>query len=154
MGMDEASIDRVALGRAVMHYTHRCLEVAEKTIARLGEKFKISHVRYSETIKTPKETCRRVYKMVCFGFVQAIDLGVTDRMIALSIRAASLQAGVPYTDKYDAALDAYLLQSEAKRAALKQRNNTAAVHVYRPEVYGLSAAQIRGEFAAYISKYC
>jgi hypothetical protein len=41
-----------------------------------------------------------------------------------------------------------------KRAALKQRNNTAAVHVYRPEDYGLSAVQIREEFAAYIRKYC
>jgi hypothetical protein len=64
MGMDEATLDRAALGRAVVHYTHRCLEVAERTIARLGESFKITHVRYSETVKSPKETCRRVYNMV------------------------------------------------------------------------------------------
>jgi hypothetical protein len=65
MGTDQACIDRAALGQAVVHYTHRCLEAAEKTIARLGGKFQITHVRYSEVVKTPKEICKRVYKKVC-----------------------------------------------------------------------------------------
>ena len=77
MGMDEATLDRAALGRAVVHYTHRCLEVAERTIARLGESFKITHVRYSETVKSPKDICKRVYDMVRWYIVAELSLNLS-----------------------------------------------------------------------------
>jgi hypothetical protein len=64
MGMEESSIDKVALGKAVMNYTKVCLTMALRTIAALGDKFKILHIRYGETIKTPKETCKKVYAKV------------------------------------------------------------------------------------------
>jgi hypothetical protein len=64
MFMEENSIDKKALGAAVMNYTKKCLQMAQDTIKRLGSKFKILHIRYGETIKAPKETCKKVYAMV------------------------------------------------------------------------------------------
>ena len=64
MGMEEPTIDRKELGKAVLHYTDRCLQLAQQTIDKLGDKFKILHVRYQETVKTPKETCKKVYAKV------------------------------------------------------------------------------------------
>ena len=68
MGMEEPSIDKKELGRAVLHYTDRCLQMAQQTIARLGDKFKILHIRYQETVKAPKETCKKVYAKVSQQF--------------------------------------------------------------------------------------
>ena len=68
-GMEESSIDKKELGKAVMNYTKKCLDMAQKTIAALGSKFKILHIRYQETIKTPKETCKKVYSMVCNYYI-------------------------------------------------------------------------------------
>ena len=64
MGMEEPSISRPALGAAVMHYTKVCLLQAEKTFAALGDKFKVVHVRYADTIKASKAVCLDVYKQV------------------------------------------------------------------------------------------
>jgi hypothetical protein len=64
------------------------------------------------------------------------------------------QAGLPFSSHYEAALDEYLRNSEEQRRKVKEKNKTAAVHVYRPEDYGLTAAQIREEFADYIRDYC
>lgn len=65
-----------------------------------------------------------------------------------------MQANLPFTEHYEGALDAYLKNSEEQRRKVKEKNNTAVVHVYHPEDYGLTAKQIREEFADYISKYC
>jgi hypothetical protein len=64
MGMEDSSCDRKRIGKAMMEYTHCSLRLAEETIQRLGSKFKILHIRYAETIKAPKETCRKVFEKV------------------------------------------------------------------------------------------
>jgi hypothetical protein len=64
------------------------------------------------------------------------------------------QANLPFTNHYEAALDAYLKNSEEQRRKVKERNKTAAVHVYHVEDYGLTPEQIRQEFADYIKAYC
>ena len=64
MFLEEDSVDKLLLGKAVMNYTKRCLEVAEESIKRLGSKFKILHIKYRETVKEPKETCKKVFEMV------------------------------------------------------------------------------------------
>lgn len=64
MCMEEDSVDPILIGKSVMYYTHRCLELAEKTIKRLGSKFNIVHIRYADTIKIPEETCKIVIEKV------------------------------------------------------------------------------------------
>lgn len=125
MGMEESTVDPVKLGQAVMHYTKRSLEMAEKTIAELGTKFKILHIRYADTIKNPKDTCRRVYE----------------------------KAGLTFSDQYSNKLDKYLQDSAEQRRKVRERKQSKVVHTYCPEDYGLTGDQIREEFKDYISKY-
>ena len=61
---------------------------------------------------------------------------------------------MPFTERYETALDAYLKNSEEQRRKVKEKNNTKEVHIYRVEDYGLTAEQIREQFKEYIAKYC
>lgn len=61
------TIDRVALGAAVMDYTEVSLEMAEASIAQLGSKLHIVHVRYADNVKNPKAICREVFQQVRGG---------------------------------------------------------------------------------------
>jgi len=124
-GMEEPSIDPKLLGAAVVNYTRRALDKAEETMAKLGDKFKMVHIRYADTVKDPKTLCKRVYE----------------------------EAGLPYTDAYDRRLDEYLQKSKEERQKIKEKKGSSAVHEYKPEDYGLSAEGLRETFADYISKY-
>ena len=63
------------------------------------------------------------------------------------------QVGLEYTDEYDKLLDAYLLQNENKRKALKSESKSADLHAYKLEDYGLSREVVEKEFADYIALY-
>ncbi|KAJ1442334.1 P-loop containing nucleoside triphosphate hydrolase protein [Ochromonadaceae sp. CCMP2298] len=126
MGMEEYSVNPALLGKAVLHYTHVNLAMAQKTIEKLGKKFKILHIKYAETIKTPQETCRKVFD----------------------------KAGLPFSPEYQVHLSAYLKSNADARAELKAKKSANTAHTYHPEDYGLTAKQIREEFKDYIDKYC
>ena len=64
MAAEEPSVDRLALGKAVMDYTRISLDKAEETFRLLGDKFKPVHIRYADNIKNPKEMCKRIVLQV------------------------------------------------------------------------------------------
>lgn len=124
---EEDSIDRYALGLAVLEYTTICLTKAIESIAKIDKKSpnQVIHVKYKQTIRSPKELCRAVVA----------------------------KADMAYGAEYDARLDQYLRASDDKRRQLKGKTSDA-VHEYRLEDYGLSAALIAARFAEYIATYC
>jgi len=119
------TIDRINLGRYVMRYTKLALGKAFESLQRDAASFKVEHIRYADTVKNPKGMCRNILAKV----------------------------GLEYTDEYDKLLDAYLLQNENKRKALKSENKSADLHAYKLEDYGLSREVVEKEFADYISLY-
>lgn len=124
MGCEEPSIDRNSLGAAVMNYTKVCLVEAEKAFVALGDKFKVVHVRYADTVKSSKQVCVDIYKK------------------------SGIECGSSYTEK----VDAYLSHSAEQRKKLKAKGG-GQLHAYKPEDYGLTVEGIHQEFAAYIKKY-
>jgi hypothetical protein len=62
--VNSETIDRYALGAAVIEYTAISLEMAEASIAQLSTKLRIVHVRYADNIKNPKAICRQVFEQV------------------------------------------------------------------------------------------
>eukprot|EP00597_Dinobryon_sp_UTEXLB2267_P005955 CAMPEP_0170079764 /NCGR_PEP_ID=MMETSP0019_2-20121128/16058_1 /TAXON_ID=98059 /ORGANISM="Dinobryon sp., Strain UTEXLB2267" /LENGTH=407 /DNA_ID=CAMNT_0010293373 /DNA_START=253 /DNA_END=1476 /DNA_ORIENTATION=+ len=125
MAMEEASIDPVALGQAVMRYTELALQQAEASLKLLGDRVKVIHVRYADNIKNPKQICRTI----------------------------SEQAGLGFSETYEAQLDAYLQRNAEQRQKMKEQNRSQAFHDYKPEHYGLTETQIQAAFQGYISKY-
>ena len=96
-----------------------------------AQQVKIVHVRYADTIKAPKEECQKI---------------VT-------------QAGLEYSDKYQAKLDQYIAESNEKRARLKGTVKTSsaekkkALHSYSLEDYGLTKELVRTTFKDYVEKF-
>ncbi len=125
MCVEDSSIDLHALGRAVVQYTKLSLEKAEASMAKLGPKLKVIHVRYADNVKDSKGVCKAVFDT----------------------------AGIPFTPEYAARIGEYLDRSTAERKRVKECKQSAAVHEYRPEDYGLTAEGIREEFKEYIEKY-
>jgi hypothetical protein len=62
--MEESSIDRHALGKAVVEYTRLSLDMALNTFAKYEKKVKVVHIRYADNVKNPKgclaEICSKV----------------------------------------------------------------------------------------------
>lgn len=73
--MEEWSIDRHLLGKAVMEYSLLALERALKFIDENVRHINVLHVRYVDLVQNPKEICRKILKQVrrlqlsCFVFV-------------------------------------------------------------------------------------
>ena len=122
--LEPNSIDRAALGRAVLNYTKQALLRAFKTLE--SEKVNIIHVKYKDTIKSPKLVTEKIYK----------------------------QTGIDYTKEYNDKLDEYLKENEAKRAAAKSKNERKEMHTYNLLDYGLTKAWVQKEFQDYINDYC
>jgi hypothetical protein len=64
MSLEEASIDSIAIGRAVLNYSRLCLDKAESTIKKLEGKIKVVHVRYADNMKDTKRVCKNVLTQV------------------------------------------------------------------------------------------
>jgi hypothetical protein len=70
MVIDSWTVDRAALGAAVVDYTYDALNRAGKSIdegVKAGT-MKIIHVRYADNIKTPKDICKKVIESVSRQF--------------------------------------------------------------------------------------
>lgn len=65
MSMEESSVDAHSIGKAVLEYSKLSLQKAQETIDKLGDKVKVVHVRYMDTVKDPKQLCKQVYEKVC-----------------------------------------------------------------------------------------
>eukprot|EP01035_Chromulina_nebulosa_P016957 gene16957-22449_t len=126
MSMEEADIDRVALGKAVLDYTRLSLDMAMDSLKRLEGKVKVVHVRYADNVKNPKGTCKDICE----------------------------RAGLPFNEEYVNRVDKYLAKNAEGREKLKAKKGTGKVlHSYKPEDYGLSTEGIRTTFNDYITKY-
>lgn len=66
--VDTWTIDRAALGQAVMEYTADALERAARSIEKASKTMKIIHVRYADNIKDPKSICKKVVESVSSSF--------------------------------------------------------------------------------------
>lgn len=64
MGMEDSSVDPMLIGKAVMRYTHICLDRAQAALDNLPAGINVVHVRYSDTLKAPKKTCETVLAAV------------------------------------------------------------------------------------------
>ena len=122
--MEPKSIDKSALGRAVLNYTKQALLKAFETLKK--GKVNIIHIKYKDTIKSPKKVTEHIYN----------------------------QTGIDYTNEYDTKLDEYLKENEAKRKLAKSKNAKKEMHTYDLIDYGLTKALVHKEFQDYINDYC
>jgi len=163
MGIESWSIDKKALGKAVLQYTKRSLDMAESAIKEINSYYKnkksspVIHVRYADNIKDPKSVCASILNQA----------GVLDNG----------QASQKYNDK----VEEYIVNSKSKRAKEKTLNKTTTsnkksdvaantstetndnkskskgampvLHLYSLEEYGLSLESVREEFKSYTDKY-
>ena len=156
MGCESWSIDKKAMGKAVLKYTQLCLERAEQTISKINQKYIVTHhgkgqnpvihVRYQETVKNPQEICTGILKQA-----GVLDGSATDQT-------------------YHSNVEAYVADSTAKRAAEKTLNKISSgsgadadssgsvkkvpvLHAYNLEEYGLSEEMVRETFKEYTDKY-
>lgn len=121
------SVNKVALGKAVMNYTRYALDKAFETLDRIGTSMKVVHVRYADNVKNPKDICRLV----------------------------SETAGLGFSPEYENRIDVYLAKNAEERAKLKAEKAASGekLHEYTLEEYGLSKEIVRERFADYTAKY-
>lgn len=62
--MDAHTIDKVALGKAVLEYTRLSLDKAFASIEKHGSAMKILHIRFADNIKNPQGICKQVMETV------------------------------------------------------------------------------------------
>jgi hypothetical protein len=60
---------------------------------------------------------------------------------------------LPFSEEYQEKIDSYLAKNAAERKKLKEQKNSAELHTYRLEDYGLSEEKVLEKFADYINKY-
>lgn len=61
---DTWTVDRVALGQAVLEYSADALERAIASIEKASNTMKIIHVRYADNVKDPKSICKQILENV------------------------------------------------------------------------------------------
>ncbi len=123
---DKNGRDDAKLGMAIQRVSEALLSNAPSHIRESG--LPCGHVAYTDLIKDPKAVVKRLYK----------------------------DFGWQYTEAYDAVLDAFLRKDAEKRAAVKKQRggNSAALHSYSPEEYGLDAKTLsEGKFKTYIDRF-
>ena len=132
ISVDSWTIDKHALGSAVMEYSFLSLEKAIRSIEKAAKTMRIVHIRYADNIKDPKAVCKQVMDM----------------------------AELPYSDEYVGLLDDYMAESTKKRKAMKEKKAKEAaggkaveLHSYSLEEYGLNTEIVLAKFDAYIAKY-
>ena len=123
--MKRSSINRAALGRAVLEYTRECLRRASSSIRQLESKIKIVHICLPDGDN--------------FSHVDA------DRMKA-TCRAVLSSAGVTYQMTFDANLTRHIADL---RAASSSDNDLGK----NLQLYGLSRELIDPYFTEYIEEY-
>jgi uncharacterized protein YeeX (DUF496 family) len=130
------TIDKHALGQAVMEYTSIALDKALASVDKASKTMRILHVRYADNIKTPKDICRQVFE----------------------------QAELPFSAEYEERIDSYLAKNAEQRKQLKeqkareqregkQKSKAEELHAYSLEEYGLSEEMVLKRFESYISRF-
>ena len=71
--MIRQSVDRIALGRAILDYTQMTLERADRFAKKNEDKVKIINIKFKDLIKNPKEVCRLVLNHIDFPFSQDFE---------------------------------------------------------------------------------
>lgn len=61
------TIDRIALGRAVLNYSELQLQKAEEAIKKNSNRLQITHVRYEALVEDPKRVVRRLSRKVTYN---------------------------------------------------------------------------------------
>lgn len=61
--MDANTIDKVALGKAVLEYTRLSLSKAFASIEKHSS-MKILHIRFADNVKNPQSICKQVMETV------------------------------------------------------------------------------------------
>jgi hypothetical protein len=125
MSMEESSVDPKSIGKAVLEYSKLSLEKAHATLEKLGDKVKVVHVKYMDTVKDPKSVCQKVYA----------------------------KADMPFTAEYEEKLDAYLKKNAEERTKSAAKKSSGVLHSYKAEDFGLTNDQIQSEFKDYIDRY-
>lgn len=124
MSMEEDSVNAKSIGAAVLKYSKLSLDKAHETLASLGDRVKVVHVRYTDTVKDPKKLCQEVYG----------------------------KANLPFTETYEKKLDEYLKKNAEERAKIRAKKS-GVLHDYKAEDFGLTTEQIHEEFKDYIARY-
>ena len=62
--LEESSVDRKALGAAVLEHSRLSVERAQQSIEALGNKLSIIHVDFKDSTRNAKNVCRRVAEQV------------------------------------------------------------------------------------------
>lgn len=122
---DSWTIDRQAIGQAVLDYTADALERAAASIEKASKTMKIIHVRYADNIKNPKSICQKV------------------------VESAELE----FSSEYQQNIDSYLAKNAAERKKLKESKKAESLHSYKLEDYCLTEEKVLEKFADYINKY-
>lgn len=123
--LEEYSIDRIMLGKAVLEYSKIAVTRAMQDLEKFSNRVKIVHVKYSDTINHPKDVCRDV----------------------------CAKAGLFFNKNFEETLDDYLMINAKKREDLKSKKQQSTVHLYKPDDYGLTSESIREELKEYINRF-
>lgn len=126
MVMERNTINKIALGQAVMNYSELAMKKAIEAIPIVSSKIKIEHVRYIDIVKNSKETCKRITEVTNLGFSNIYDDNITT----------------------------YLHKNKLQREKLKAKNNNDnELHTYSLEEYGLTKEIVEQKFEFYIKNY-
>lgn len=126
MVMERNSINKIALGKAVMNYSELAMKKAMEAIPLIKSKINIEHVRYIDIVKSSKEVCKKIAEATNLGFSVAYDNNIT----------------------------LYLQKNASEREKLKAKNkNEKELHTYSLEEYGLSKEIVEEKFAFYIKQF-
>lgn len=126
MVMERNSINKIALGKAVMNYSELAMKKAMEAIPLIESKIKIEHVRYIDIVKNSKSVCKSLAEATKLGFSNAYDDNITN----------------------------YLQKNAMEREKLKVKNKSEKeLHSYSLEEYGLSKDIVEKQFSFYIKQF-
>jgi hypothetical protein len=126
MVMERNSINKFALGKAVMNYSELAMKKAMEAIPLIESKIKIEHVRYVDIVKNSKDVCKTIAEATKLGFTNVYDNNITN----------------------------YLQKNAIEREKLKAKNkNEKELHTYSLEEYGLSKDIVEKQFSFYIKQF-
>jgi hypothetical protein len=130
MALEVDSIDKKALGRAVMEYTKLSLDKAHETIEKLKGKGRgghVIHIRYQDNVKDPNGTVNGI------------------------MREVGLVNNQEEAESYKRSLDSYLARNKAFNDKTKSKKGGG--HRYTLDEYGLTDDEVRRVFRSYTDKY-
>ena len=131
VAVETPSLDRRALGKAVLDYTDMSLRRALAAADAASAAGRVMHIRYADNVKDPKAVCQQIFKNA---------LGLVENN--------SVQEQV-----WTSRVDAYLAKSKAERLAASKTPGVEKLHDYSLEDYGLSEQILRERFQHYTDRF-